>query len=166
MKIYIINPDDGKAVSVEEWRKDSDPTRARILAIDTDEGHTLLMSKEYLPDRYTFEEAQKACAEFITAELGNSGVVFRCPTRKECIDIYDARFQGLDKAISLIGGNFAKELKRHWTCERDADTRCVAYDAWFSNSYGGFAGYDLMCGKCSALPVALLKKIEIKYKHR
>ena len=92
MKVYIINPDNGKRVSIEEWRKDSNPTRARILSIDTDEGHILLMSKEYLPDRYNFEEAQKACAEFITAELSNSGVVFRCPTRKECIDIYDARF--------------------------------------------------------------------------
>ena len=29
MKIYIINPDNGKRVSIEEWRKDSNPTRAR-----------------------------------------------------------------------------------------------------------------------------------------
>ena len=45
MKIYIINPDNGKAVSIEDWRKDSNPTRARILASDTDEGHPILMSK-------------------------------------------------------------------------------------------------------------------------
>lgn len=157
MKIYIINPDNSKPVSIEEWRKDSNPTRARILAIDTDEGHTLLMSKEYLPDRYTFEEAQKACAEFITAELGNSGVVFRCPTRKECIDIYDARFQGLDEAVELTGGNFAKTGRYHWTCERDADPRYNASNAWCSNGNLGFADYYDMYVTYSALPVALLK---------
>ena len=157
MKVYIINPDNSKPVSIEEWRKDSNPTRARILAIDTDEGHTILMSKEYLPDRYTFEEAQKACAEFITPELGNSGVVFRCPTRKECIDIYDARFQGLDEAVELTGGNFAKAGRYHWTCERDTDPRCNGYFAWFSSGYYGFAYSYYMCNAYSALPVALLK---------
>ncbi len=156
MKIYIINPDNGKRVSIEEWRKDSNPTRARILSIDTDEGHTLLMSKEYLPDRYTFEEAQKACAEFITAELGNSGVVFRCPTRKECIDIYDARFQGLDEAVELTGGNFAKVGRYHWTCERDTDPRFNANGAWCSLGGNGYATAG-MYFTYSALPVALLK---------
>ena len=157
MKIYIINPDNGKRVSIEEWRKDSDPTRARILSIDTDEGHTLLMSKEYLPDRYTFEEAQKACAEFITAELGNSGVIFRCPPRKECIDIYDARFQGLDEAVELTGGNFAKVGRYHWTCERDADPRYLAGYAWCSSGGFGYAYSYSMYNTYSALPVALLK---------
>ena len=157
MKIYIINPDNGKPVSIDDWRKDENPTRARILAIDTDEGHTLLMSKEYLPGRYTFEEAQKACAEFITAELGNSGVIFRCPTRKECIDIYDARFQGLDEAVELTGGNFAKVGRYHWTCERDADPRCGANGAWSSYGNYGYAYGNYMYGTFSALPVALLK---------
>lgn len=157
MKIYIINPDNGKRVTIEEWRKDSNPTRARILAIDTDEGHTILMGKEYLPDRYTFEEAQKACAEFITPELGNSGLTFRCPTRKECIDIYDARFQGLDEAVELTGGNFAKVDRYHWTCERDTDPRCYANYAWCSNGGNGCADGNYMYGAFSALPVALLK---------
>lgn len=157
MKVYIINPDNGKPVSIEEWSKDTNPTRARILAIDTDEGHTILMSKEYLPDRYTFEKAQKACAEFITAELGNSGVVFRCPTRKECIDIYDARFQGLDEAVELTGGNFAKAGRYHWTCERDTDPRYLAYGAWFSHGNYGYANTGNLNSTFSALPVALLK---------
>lgn len=152
MKIYIINPDNGKRVSIEEWRKDSNPTRARILAIDTDEGHTILMSKDYLPGLYTFEEAQKACAEFI-----NSSLTFRCPTRKECIDIYDARFQGLDEAVELTGGNFAKVGRFHWTCERDADPRYGAYNAWCSSGDLGCANYNDVSGTYSALPVALLK---------
>ena len=97
MKIYIINPDNNKPVTIEDWRKDENPTRAQLLAIETEDGHLLCMSKSYLPGEHTFEEAQKACAAFRPLE----SITFRSPSRKECIDIYDARFQGLDEAIKL-----------------------------------------------------------------
>ena len=156
MKIYIINPDNGKPVTIEDWRKDADPKRAQLLAIETDEDHLLLMRKSYLPGDHTFEEAQKACAGFITPELGSTNITFRCPTRKECIDIYDARFQGLDEAIELTGGDYAKRGRWHWTSERDSDPK-YAYSAWFS--YGNLGAlYDVgMCNSSLALPVALLK---------
>ena len=156
MKINIINPDNGKPVTIEDWRKDADPKRAQLLAIETDDDHLLLMRKSYLPGDHTFEEAQKACASFITPELGSTNITFRCPTRKECIDIYDARFQGLDEAIELTGGDYAKRGRWHWTSERDSDPK-YAYGAWCS--YGGYGGlYDYsMCISYLALPVALLK---------
>ena len=153
MNIHIINPDNGKPVTIDEWRKDKNPTRARIIAIDTDEGHTILMNKEYLPGKYNWEEAQKACGNFLPAELQSTGVIFRCPTRKERIDLYDARFQGLDEAVALIGGNFAQTYRAHWTCERVADP---GY-ACFSGGSRGFAYGNYLFGTCSALPVALLK---------
>lgn len=157
MKVYIISPDTGNRVSIDEWRKEKDPTRASVIAIDTDDEHTLLMRKSYLPGEYTFEEAQDACARFIEPELDATGIVFRCPTRKECIDLYDARFQGLDEAVKLIGGDFATIGRRHWTCERDADPRYGASYAWYSIGYYGYASYSVMCNTFSALPVALLK---------
>ena len=157
MNIHIINPDNGKPVTIDEWRKDKNPTRARIIAIDTDEGHTILMNKEYLPGKYTWEEAQKACEKFLPEELQSTGVIFRCPTRKESIDLYDARFQGLDEAVALIGGNFAQTYRAHWTCERDANPRCGAYNAWCSYGADGYAGNNNLCNAFSALPVALLK---------
>ena len=155
MKTYIINPDNNKPVTIDEWRKESDPTRAQLLAIETDDAHLLVMSKSYLPGEFTFEEAQKACAAFITASTPN-GINFRCPTRKECIDIYDARFQGLDEAIELTGGDYAKRGRYHWTGDRDADPD-YAYSAWCSHGYLGFLNYYYRCGTYLALPVALLK---------
>lgn len=157
MKIYIINPDNGKPVTIKDWRKDADPKRALLLAIETDDDHLLLMRKSYLPGDHTFEEAQKACAGFITPELGSTNITFRCPTRKECIDIYDARFQGLDEAIELTGGDYAKRGRWHWTSERDSDPK-YANHAWCSYGGNGFlTNYYYMYSSNLALPVALLK---------
>ena len=157
MKVFIINPDNGKPVSIEEWRKDQDPTRAQLLGIETDEGRTILTSKSYLPGSYNFQEAQKACEEFTTPKLASSGLIFRAPTRKESIDLYDARFQGLNEAVKLTGGDFATKSRTHWTCERDADPRYGASGAWYSHGLSGFAGSGGMYGTIGALPVALLK---------
>ena len=153
MKTYIVNPDNNKLVPIEDWRKESDPTRAQLLAIETDDDHLLLVSKSYLPGEHEFDEAQKACAEFKPME----GIAFRCPTRKECIDLYDARFQGLDEAVELTGGNFAHnpDGNWYWTAERDADPK-YAYSAWYSSGYGFMYGYNVYYAYL-ALPVTLLK---------
>ena len=135
MKTYIINPDNNKPVPIEDWRKDENPTRAQLLAVETDDGHLLVLSKSYLPGLHEFDEAQKTAAEFKPLE----GVTFRCPTRKECIDLYDARFQGLDEAVKLTGGDFCNRTDGNWfwTAERDADPR-YAYSAWY---FSGNCGY-------------------------
>ena len=134
MKTYIINPDNNKPVPIEDWRKDENPTRAQLLAVETDDGHLLVLSKSYLPGLHEFDEAQKTAADFKPLE----GVTFRCPTRKECIDLYDARFQGLDEAVKLTGGDFCNRTDGNWfwTAERDADPR-YANSAWiFGGNYG------------------------------
>jgi len=157
MKTYIINPDNNKPVSIEDWSKDKDPKRAQLLAIETEDGHLLVMSKSYLPGRHDFEEAQQMCKNF--APKGFDGITFRAPTRKETIDMYDARFQGLDEAIKLTGGNFAcnPDGNWYWTCERDTDPRCYAVSAWCSNGNHGSLSNSSMCNSNQAVPVALLK---------
>ena len=154
MKTYIINPDNNKPVPIEDWRKDENPTRAQLLAVETDDGHLLVLSKSYLPGLHEFDEAQKAAADFKPLE----GVTFRCPTRKECIDLYDARFQGLDEAVKLTGGDFCNRTDGNWfwTAERDADPR-YAYSAWyFSGSNGSLNTYYVSYAyRCQA--VTLLK---------
>jgi len=152
MKTYIINPDNNKLVSIEDWRKEADPTRAQLLAVETDDDHLLVINKSFLPGEYNFEEAQKAAAAFRPME----GIVFRCPTRKECIDLYDARFHGLDEAVALTGGEFGKPGRWFWTCERDADPN-YAYLAWFfSSTYGTLYNYYVNNAiRCQA--VTLLK---------
>lgn len=156
MKTYIINPDNGKKTTIEEWRKEADPTRATVLAIETDDGHLLLISKSYLPcGEVKWEEAQKACAAF-TPE-GLKGITFRAPTRKETLDIYDARFQGLDEAIALTGGNYAHNPDRnwYWTSEKDSDPK-YAYGAWCSVGGSGCMYYSVVFNAILALPVTLL----------
>lgn len=154
MKTYIINPDNNKPVPIEDWRKDKNPTRAQLLAVETDDGHLLVLSKSYLPGLHEFDEAQKTAADFEPLE----GVTFRCPTRKECIDLYDARFQGLDEAVKLTGGDFCNRTDSNWfwTAERDADPR-YASNAWY---FGGSSGtlsnaYVNFANRCQA--VTLLK---------
>ena len=154
MKTYIINPDNNKPVPIEDWRNDENPTRAQLLAVETDDGHLLVLSKSYLPGLHEFDEAQKAAADFKPLE----GVTFRCPTRKECIDLYDARFQGLDEAVKLTGGDFCNRTDGNWfwTAERDADPR-YANTAWFFSGYNGTLhnGYAYGAYRCQA--VTLLK---------
>lgn len=155
MKIYIINPDTQRPVTIGEWRNDADPVRASLIAIETAEGAPLLvLCKSYLPKPMNFGDAQKACADYVDNSLPNK--TFRCPTRKECIDLYDARFEGLDEAIKLTGGDFAADYKYHWTCERDKDPRYGACGAWSSNGTYGCMAYYVMCITLLALPVTLL----------
>ena len=132
MEIYVINPDNNKPVSVEEWKKESDPTRAEFVAISIT-GGILVIKKKRLPGSYTFEGAEKACADLEPF----CGAAFRSPTRKECLDIYDARFQCLDEAIELVGGHPIKS-GWIWTCERDADPRCNVKYAWVFSGYNGY----------------------------
>lgn len=159
MKVYIINPDNGQPVAIEQWRKEADPTRAELLELEMDNGHALLLRKSYLPEGpYKFEDAQKACAEY--RPKGFEVFTFRAPTRKECIDLYDARFTaGLDKAIDLVKGDFAHNDSSNWlwTSERDSDPRYNTSYAWIFNGSSGSAGGGGFYGGLQALPVALFK---------
>ncbi len=154
MKTYIINPDNNKPVPVEDWRKDENPTRAQLLAVETDDGHLLVLSKSYLPGLHEFDEAQEVAADFKPLE----GVTFRCPTRKECIDLYDARFQGLDEAVKLTGGDFCNHTDGNWfwTAERDADPR-YAYTAWIFNGTNGTLTNNYVNNALRCQAVTLLK---------
>ena len=160
MKTYIINPDNFQPVTIEDWSKDENPTRAELLLIQRDDLPGILMSKSYIMEngkvkRFEFEEAQKACADF--HPKGADGLTFRAPTRKEHVDMYDARFLAdLDEAIKLTGGNFATGQRAHWTSERDTDPRCSSSLAWYAyGDYGYFVG-SIMCNSFLALPVVLL----------
>jgi len=130
-KIHILNPDTGEFVPVAEWEKDSDPTRAEIIAIDTPY-YRLAIYKE-LFESETFMNAQKVVDSFTLPGFPHK---FRCPTRSESCVIYDARWHGLDKALKIIGGCPRNTL--WWTCERDAEPRYNAYGAWI---FGGTNGY-------------------------
>lgn len=149
MQTFIINPDTKQPVTIDEWRKDQNPTRANLVLLDLD-GYKLLMAKNHSEKEYNWQNANKYAAEF-TAD-GFSG--FRLRTRKENIDIYDCRFIGqLDEALKLIDGNANRGWS--WGCERDIDPAYSDQCAWIFLGDGGAGSYSYFCFSFLAVPVAL-----------
>ena len=158
METFIINPDTHKPVSVAEWKKDANPTRATLLLLKT-EGYSLIIAKNCFDGYFTFKEAQKKAADF--KPEGLESLTFRCPTRKECIDLYDARFVGgLDDALKLVGGD--EMSGTIWTSDVDVDPwfarRYNAHTAWtFTQNNGTLTNNNVnsayRCRACTLLTI-------------
>lgn len=144
--IYI--PDENRCLHpLDEWMKREDPTTAQTVVLVTDSG-MLEIAKENLPGEFEFKDAQKAAAEYREG--------FRCATRHETIEMYDARFRGLDEAFEKIGGKPATNI--YWTSEADPDPE---YNSNYAFFYGGSTGGMGNYGKYNASavrPVSAFKK--------
>lgn len=114
LNIAIINPETGRPVSLEEWKKVENPKTASWILVETDELQPFLVGKDLLNggERMTWDEAV---------------ATGKAPTRAQALALYDARFAGLDEAITLLGGTPMEELS--WTRDEDKDPDCAAY-AW------------------------------------
>lgn len=121
--IYI--PDDLRRLfTIDEWMQRAHPETAQTVVLVTDFG-MLEIAKKDLPGRFNFEDAQKAAAEYRKG--------FRCPTRHEAIEMYDARFRGLDEAFKKIGGEPATTIG--WTSEADPER-----NSYYAFIYNGTTG--------------------------
>lgn len=144
--IYI--PDEHRnLIPVDEWVKREDPTAAQTVVLVTDFG-MLEIAKKDLPGGFNFEGAQKAAAEYRKG--------FRCPTRHEAIEMYDARFRGLDEAFKKIGGEPVTTIG--WTSEADPDPEYSSSSAFV---YSGYAGSVFDNGKyytVAVRPVSAFKE--------
>lgn len=144
--IYI--PDENRKLHpLDEWTKREDPTTAQTVVLVTDSG-TLEIAKKDLPGEFNFEGAQKAAAEYREG--------FRCATRHETIEMYDARFRGLDEAFEKIGGKPATNI--YWTSEADPDPEYSSYDAFFYIGGTGGMGSSSKCSTSAVRPVSAFKK--------
>ena len=133
--IAIVNPDNGEIVPVDEWRKEQNPTRASVVCLNIGGKVWLAIAKCNADGGkgHNFDEANDIASK-VTFD-GCDGATFRLPTRHECTDIYDARFAGLDDAVSLIGGDPLTSW--FWTCESDPDPEYFATLAFvFDGGYG------------------------------
>lgn len=155
MKIFIENPADQTLVAVEDWKKVENPQSAQVVIIQTSETAGIKLHKKELDGRYDFREAQEA----VTAVLDFDDTSFRCPTRRECLDIYDARFQGLDEALEVIGGD---KLDDHciWTCESDTDPEYSSNSAFVFNGSLGELHYGNKYYSSSVRPVTALQFVK------
>lgn len=123
--IYI--PDENRKLHpLDEWTKREDPTTAQTVVLVTDSG-MLEIAKKDLPGKFNFKVAQKAAAEYREG--------FRCATRHEAIEMYDARFRGLDEAFEKIGGKPATNI--YLTSEADPDPEYSSSNAFV---YSGGTG--------------------------
>lgn len=133
--IAIVNPDNGEIVPVDEWRKEQNPTRASVVCLNIGGKVWLAIAKCNADGGkgHNFDEANDIASK--ATFDGCDGATFRLPTRHECIDIYDARFAGLDDAVSLIGGDPLTSW--FWTRESDPDPEYHATNAFVFYGYYG-----------------------------
>lgn len=139
--IAIVNPDNGEIVPVDEWRKEQNPTRASVVCLNIGGKVWLAIAKCNADGGkgHNFDEANDIASK-VTFD-GCNGATFRLPTRHECTDIYDARFSGLDDAVSLIGGDPLTSW--FWTRESDPDPEYTATYAFLvDGTYGVLNYYD------------------------
>lgn len=144
--IYI--PDDlRKLFTIDEWMQRAHPETARTVVLVTD-SVMLEIAKEDLPSEFNFEDAQKAVAEYREG--------FRCATRHEAIEMYDARFRGLDEAFEKIGGKPTTNI--YWTSEADPDPEYNSGGAFIYYGHTGYVVSNYKCSTSAVRPVSAFKK--------
>lgn len=144
--VYI--PDDIRRLfTIDEWMQRAHPKTAQTVVLVTDFG-MLEIAKKDLPGGFNFEGAQKAAAEYREG--------FRCPTRHEAIEMYDARFRGLDEAFKKIGGEPATTIG--WTSEADPDPEYSSYGAFIYYGFAGDVSNNSKYNASAVRPVSAFKK--------
>lgn len=155
--IAIVNPDNGEIVPVDEWRKEQNPTRASVVCLNIGGKVWLAIAKCNADGGkgHNFDEANDIASK--ATFDGCDGATFRLPTRHECIDIYDARFAGLDDAVSLIGGDPLTSW--FWTRESDPDPECNATSAFIFSGTNGELYNSNKCNSTTVRPVSAFELV-------
>lgn len=171
-KIFIVSPVSGKLRTAEEWKKEGGKNvkKAEYVVIAPGDGsHPFLICKKTLGE-FPWKEAVEKVGDFFMGDTkGNVIKGFTLPTRKQFIDIREARACGLEQVLEMIGGDkLLKDLRRgewFWTSEVwvKAGTSAEDYEkekenangAWYSNGGNGCAYNYSMYNSYLALPLLL-----------
>ena len=125
--IFIVNPANGGFVSLVDWCNTENPTSAEFVAIVREDKSGIIIAKDPVKVDGEINFEWKKAVELAKAFKPATDVAalavegFRLPDRREALDIYDARFQGLDEALSLIGGTPLYEGDARWMWTEDED---------------------------------------------
>lgn len=175
-KSYVIDPETGKLLTAQEWKEKAgaDVKQADFVAIVPADGSAPFMFPKNHLGEMAWQKAMEAAEFFqgVTPEftLGD----WQLPTRKQGIDIRDARSAGLDQLMNLIGGDNLDDY--YWTrelwiargtseeeCrkieESWSSSRSSATYAWSFNGYYGYASGGNLYTANRALPVLLLDPV-------
>ena len=170
-RILIVEPETGKLLTAEEWKNKAEDVKTafEIVIVPGDGSQAFLITKKTICEA-PWKKAREAAQQFT---VSNNGEVvhkgFDLPTRKQWIDIREARACGLDQALELIGGDeLLRDLRRgewFWTSEVwvPAGTTAENYEkekenahyAWFSSGVSGYCLVNYMCSSFLALPLLL-----------
>lgn len=170
-RIFIVEPMTGNILTAEEWKNKAEDVKTafEIVIVPGDGSQAFLITKKTICSA-PWKKARKAAQQFTVSNRGE--VVhkgFDLPTRKQWIDIREARSCGLDQVLELIGGTkLLRDLRTgewFWTSEVwvPAGTSAEDYEkekegasyAWFSVGNYGFCGGNGMYHSTLALPLLL-----------
>jgi hypothetical protein len=174
IRIFIVEPMTGELLTAKEWKEKAgkDVKNAEHIVIVPEDGTPAFMIPKKTLGEFPWKEAKKKVAEELFRLEGEEVPESRggLPTRKQFIDIRDARSCGLEQVLELIGGDqLLKNLRNgewFWTSEvwipagtsaEDwSSSRYDAYYAWFSYGSFGYANYGNYVGNTNlALPLLL-----------
>lgn len=157
MTIYIIDPRNGHLCTIEEWRKEPDTTIAELVCISGSMTGHILMHKNLLRDENGIIKCtwDKACELVEHLEIAST-----LPTCHQCIDIYNARFCGLDEALKLIGGDPLTD-SWIWTGDEDPAAEYYSYYAFLFSGYNGSVSCGLKNGAGAVRPI--VKSIPLRW---
>lgn len=143
--IFIVNPANGEFVSLADWRNTENPTSAEFVAIVREDKSGIIIAKDPVKVDGEINFGWKKAVELAKAFKPTTDVAalavegFRLPDRREALDIYDARFQGLDDALALIGGTpvHKGDARWIWTEDEDPDPEYYSTTAFVFNGNTG-----------------------------
>lgn len=160
--IFIVNPANGGFVSIVDWCNTENPASAEFVAIVREDKSGIIIAKDPVKVdgeiNFKWGKAVELAKAFKpatdVAALAVEG--FRRPDRREALDIYDARFQGLDEALSLIGGTplYEGDARWMWTEDEDPDPESNSNNAFFFNGYRGSVNNNSKYGTYTVRPVS------------
>lgn len=144
MKVYIVNPDNNELYPVESWKKEENPTRAKYVVLELDNGERRMYYKNELRTQggksdMTWNKALELAEAF--KEDGFDG--WKLESRREALDCAGDAWNIFPEAVALIGG----DIIRDWFWTREAFQSGSAY-AWFF--YGSNGGLDYNASRSGA----------------
>lgn len=170
IRIFIVEPETGNLLTAEEWKnKAEDVKQAQFVVVVPGDGSQAFAIAKKTLGKFPWKEASKEAAA-LTDTLNNEPFAeWGLPTRKQWIDIREARSCGLDQVLELIGGKqLLKDLRNgewFWTSEVwvRAGTSAEDYEkekenadlAWYSYGGVGFCVSVNLCFSILALPLLL-----------
>ena len=141
MKVFIVNPDNKGLCSVESWKKEENPTRAKYVVLELDNGERRMYYKNKLRTQggesdMTWNKALELAEAF--KEDGLDG--WKLESRREALDCAGDAWDIFPEAVDLIGG----DIIRDWFWTREA-VQAHSGHAWVFNGYTGYLSGSARC---------------------